>query len=440
MNYMKNLLEDIHYYRSLILRVSRFMDEELNIYTAKFITKNDSGGADCGDSEGRPEIASVLNREDSSSPRPKIYFCDYDGCVKSFTRPSLLTEHQLSVHQGIKSYKCDQCEKAFAKKSHLERHMYSHAIDKPFKCSVCGKGVTTRQQLKRHEVTHTLSFKCTYEGCGERFYKHQHLRAHILSVHLQKLKCPHCGKQFQRPYRLNNHLARHHNPESQLVYQCTYRSCVCAFKTWTALQQHIKEDHPKLLCSVCGKACVGEQGLEMHMLIHDDSQVIKKWKCEICDEIYFAKKAMLFSHYAETHPGVLPAQNLEEREQVVQNEESSLASTISNKDNNTSKTSHKSDIPSIKTELLLESYLEKGNSAIGLLLNSVGRKHKCPFPRCYRTFKSQERFEMHLDKHRIHEFKLQMLRDDSQKDHLPINESQLPHRATEGDSDESVTH
>lgn len=376
-------------------------------------------------------IASLSSVASStSSSRPKNYFCDYDGCNKSFTRPSLLTEHQLTVHQGIKPFKCHHCERTFAKKSHLERHMFTHSDNKPFHCSYCGKGVTTKQQLKRHEITHTKSFKCEYEGCNECFYKHSQLRSHTLSVHLQKLTCEHCGKKFQRPYRLQNHLAKHHNVDVENKYQCTYMACTETFKTWTALQQHIKADHPKLHCNVCGKACVGESGLQMHMRVHDEALVIKNWKCTICQQVSFAKKADLLSHYMEHHKDDIPQSLLDSGEDI-------MLKTLEPVNNSEPKErlrprrKRKTDeLVSIDTEVKLRKYIESGGSSLNLLLNSAGRKHKCPYSGCYRTFKTEEKYEKHIGKHKVHELKLKILEE---KDNVNGNNNENGGRSSRND-------
>ena len=246
----------------------------------------DTGLTSCGSS-----------RSSSQSSRPKIYHCDYEGCDKVYSRPSLLTQHQRS-HTDSRPFTCEICSSAFYRESHLKRHMLSHSDEKPFKCSVCGKGVNTRQHLKRHEVTHTKSFECDYEGCGEAFYKHQQLRHHVQSVHLQTLTCKDCGKTFPRPYRLANHMTRHHGASP--AYPCDYPGCLKHLKTWSALQLHMKTDHPKLMCTVCGKGCVGQEGLRMHMLVHDDEKSHKRWKCSECPS-EFLKKEELLTHCNEVH-------------------------------------------------------------------------------------------------------------------------------------------
>ncbi|CCE63865.1 hypothetical protein TPHA_0G00270 [Tetrapisispora phaffii CBS 4417] len=401
-------------------------------------------------------IDSFSSSSSTSSRRIKKYFCEYDGCNKSFARPSTLTEHQQSIHLGIKNHSCDVCGSKFSRKSHLERHLISHSAEKPFHCSFCDKGLTTRQQLKRHEITHSKSFQCTFEGCAESFYKHPQLRAHVLSVHLEKLKCQFCGKSFQRPYRLKNHLTKHHNPEVENPYPCSYNNCTKNFKTWTALQRHLKNDHPKVRCEVCDKPCVGESGLKMHMKIHDDKLVIKNWKCNICEhelldedlkseEKSFAKKNELLNHYRKEHNDHIPDELLidfntdedqifRENDVSVSNRDSSGIANHNNfdtDDNNVRKKRKLTDSMIILNEeklgrcingddmtceLALSSNnsdlrnyeTKKGTNALSLLMDTVGRKLSCYFPGCRRTFKTKERFDKHISKHNIHQLKLKI--------------------------------
>lgn len=346
----------------------------------------------------------------ASSARAKTYFCEYEGCKKAFTRPSLLTEHQEVVHQGKKPYQCEQCSRSFSKKSHLERHAFVHSTNKPFHCSYCQKGFVTRQQLRRHEITHTKSFKCPHDGCDESFYKHPQLRSHILAVHEKKLTCKICNKEFQRPYRLQAHMAKHHNPDVEFPYQCSFASCVKSFKTWSQLQAHVKNDHPKLRCSVCDKPCVGESGLQMHMKVHDESLVTRNWKCSLCDSMSFARKSSMLDHYAKEHPGNLnelqtePARELGDRCEG----ESTRAAEVLPQGVKRRKVN---DMGLLKSEVKLHDYFLQGKSGLDLLLNTMGRKFKCPFDKCYRTFKTEEKYQKHIDKHKIHQLKLKLLEE-----------------------------
>lgn len=366
---------------------------------------------------GSPQsVRSVSSISSSSSSRPKIYFCDYEGCNKSFARPSTLTDHQDIVHRGIRPFKCNQCEESFTRQVHLERHLWIHTDERPFHCSQCGKGVVTKQHLKRHELTHTKSFKCTYPGCTEAFYRHPTLRSHILSTH-RKLICQHCNKELKSPGALRHHETRFHNPDVVNPYQCNFTSCAQGFKTWTALQTHIRNDHPKLRCEICSKPCVGEQGLKMHMKVHDETLVAKNWKCSICDGVTFAKKNELIAHFESNHGDKLPPPSLAQSfapSTVAEND------TSSNEHSNHSHEEHKSRKRKISeleyAQQNLEQYFVQGKSGMELLLNTVGRKKQCYYDKCYRTFKTEERYQQHIEKHKIHDLKMKVLQDKQEEE------------------------
>lgn len=369
---------------------------------------------------------SGISTTSTTSSRSKKFFCDYDKCHKAFTRPSLLTEHQLSVHQGVRPFQCVQCDKTFVRKSHLERHLISHLDDseKPFHCQHCQKGCTTAQQLKRHEITHSKTFICPYQNCNESFYKHPQLRSHILSFHLNKLNCEICHKKFQRPYRLRHHMAKYHDPNNLTPYQCSFYNCHGAFKNWSELQNHIRNDHPKLSCSICAKQCVGENGLQMHMIIHNSDIIIKKnWYCHVCPDTKFIKKNDLYSHYRNLHGDIelpLELQKLDDNTTTTTPNNNNIPK-INNYNNIKTDTHVKrilnskiiklnSEIKNIQNQVNLQKYMDKdGNNSMKLLLNTIGRKLKCPFNKCYRTFKTQERYDIHIEKHKIHQQKLKKL-------------------------------
>lgn len=353
---------------------------------------------------------SSVNSVTSSASRSKNYYCDYEGCDKAFSRPSLLTEHQQSVHQGLKPFKCELCDRSFAKRSHLERHIHAHSQDKPLHCSFCGKGFTTSQQLKRHEITHTKSFKCPYEGCQECFYKHPQLRSHVMAVHEKKLTCEACGKEFQRPYRLRNHIAKHHNPQVQNPYQCSHGGCTASFKTWSQLQAHIKNDHPKLRCPVCDRPCVGESGLRMHMKVHDENLVRRNWKCDICSNVSFAKKSLMLDHYAEEHVQEFAEMQQQQGNPATTTHHLADEDEVAEEPFKRPKRRRITDFTLVKSETMLENYLSQGKG-MDLLLNTAGRKFKCPFDKCYRTFKTEQRYQKHIDKHKIHQLKLKVLQE-----------------------------
>ncbi|KAH3666479.1 hypothetical protein OGAPHI_003475 [Ogataea philodendri] len=316
----------------------------------------------------------------SSSPsRVKKYFCHYENCGKGYSKPSLLEQH-LRSHTNERPFACTICEETFIRKDHLQRHMLKHTTpdDKPFHCSICSKGVNSLQHLKRHEKTHYKSFKCHFESCEEAFYKHQSLKAHINSVHdAARLTCTECGKAFSRPGRLSDHMEKQHSDTAKLI--CEYPGCFKAFKVWSALQLHIKSEHSKISCEICGKKCAGPTGLANHMKIHEDNDELKIWKCSICGERH-QKKEELTVHYSEKH-----------QETEVQEE---LQYARSN-------TAPESSVPRAKPgSQTFQKQLNKGRigSVFDLVVSNVNeRTILCEL--CGRGFKKDYDLKRHLDWH-----------------------------------------
>lgn len=380
-------------------------------------------------------VSSTRSRSTSnsraSSPRPKNYICNFPGCSKAYSRPSLLDQH-IQTHYGYRPFKCEysNCGESFTRKDHLERHRLKHLNneDKPFHCQICNKGVNTKQHLKRHEKTHFKSFVCDYDGCNESFYKHQSLKAHIRAVHEGNNghNCKICGKHFERPNRLISHMEKHHSDSSKLM--CDFPGCYKTFRVWSALQLHIKTDHPRLECEICGKKCVGSNGLSNHMKIHDEKTVIKLWKCHQCGD-KFHKKEDAVHHFAEKHPLLELPEELhyavkEEKEKNCSgkhkrdtddlnlkiNDNQNVEEHIVNQKNNVHKSSEGIEmlddygfIVSTPTRNTFKrqqaNRIPSSPDVMNLLVDNVDLRLECPYSNCQRLFKRDYDLQRHLEWH-----------------------------------------
>ena len=60
-------------------------------------------------------------------------------CNQTFRRLFNLKTHINRVHNKVKPYKCDKCDKAFATNSDLKQHLNTHGEGKLFKCDLCDR-------------------------------------------------------------------------------------------------------------------------------------------------------------------------------------------------------------------------------------------------------------------------------------------------------------
>uniref|UniRef100_A0A7S3JGI9 C2H2-type domain-containing protein n=1 Tax=Euplotes harpa TaxID=151035 RepID=A0A7S3JGI9_9SPIT len=96
---------------------------------------------------------------DESTHKTRYYYnCGYAGCTKQFNKGWSILDH-VRMHENIRPFKCEHCDKSFTQKCNLKKHNRKHLVAKlkdrkRFKCSVCEKGFTERYNLKAHIEKH----------------------------------------------------------------------------------------------------------------------------------------------------------------------------------------------------------------------------------------------------------------------------------------------
>lgn len=116
------------------------------------------------------------------------YKCPHPGCNKFFATRDSLRRH-MNRHSTSKEHICRYCQKAFLRKSECEIHERIHTGVKPFECPICGKAFARTTDLKIHMVYHSdeKPFMCPFPGCGLGFKRKsdakKHLRVHVRKCH-----------------------------------------------------------------------------------------------------------------------------------------------------------------------------------------------------------------------------------------------------------------
>ena len=81
--------------------------------------------------------------------RKKPFKCD--NCDKSFRQKAHLQRHVASVHEGIKSFQCNDCAKYFTTKRSMCDHIATvHELKKPFHCDICNRCFTSKAYIAKH--------------------------------------------------------------------------------------------------------------------------------------------------------------------------------------------------------------------------------------------------------------------------------------------------
>ncbi|XP_063441644.1 zinc finger protein 773-like [Mytilus trossulus] len=164
------------------------------------------------------------------------YACEV--CRKEFKTKRQMKEHILSLHAGVKPFKCDQCDKMFTRKYHLERHLMMHAGTKDYQCEYCGKEFSTKGNLLSHVRRVHLQIKeYTCGVCQKGFFSPKDLQTHFKTHTGEKpYQCDICLKKFTEKSNMEWHLRIH---SGERPYQCEY--CEKTYTRMPHLLRHRKE-------------------------------------------------------------------------------------------------------------------------------------------------------------------------------------------------------
>ncbi|XP_036336073.1 serendipity locus protein delta-like [Rhagoletis pomonella] len=223
--------------------------------------------------------------------------------------------------------KCKRCDKIFKNKSQLRRHM--SVVHKPskkiWKCEVCGIITKDEEYLELHKNIHEGKSDLECRFCNKRYARKINVIRHM-QKHWDKKKfqCERCGLMFSEIPIYYNHKLQHEAEEDPLI--CNV--CNQSFKTRRTYRRHLwvhREDRPRFSCEICGKTFVEKYTLKVHLKCHSDKeeergrgrrkiinelkQQQKAFECIICGN-QFSSQDLCDEHMKAQHDVILRAENI----------------------------------------------------------------------------------------------------------------------------------
>ena len=179
------------------------------------------------------------------------HYIDYDLLIDEDTDSENDSGTNSSGHEKKPLLPCDFCDKTFAFKQSLQRHVKLVHEGIRYKCNYCENKVYSNERcLKNHiKIIHEIH---ACDECGKKFTAVESLRNHKIMMHIdEKLgQCDMCDKSFNDAYRLKYHKLQIHDGRT---FDCTL--CENSFRYKYLLQEHIKAIHEgvKFKCLTCCK-------------------------------------------------------------------------------------------------------------------------------------------------------------------------------------------
>ncbi|XP_011689493.1 PREDICTED: zinc finger protein 665-like [Wasmannia auropunctata] len=188
-------------------------------------------------------------------------------CNKIFAKRAFLLYHER-VHGDDKFYECDECGKKLASKSSLMYHKKSmHLREKPHMCHYCGDSFVSREARLIHERIHTGERPYVCKVCNMRYRCSSNLSQHMkIHTGLKPHKCHFCNKGFTRKGALTVHERIHTGVKP---YPC--ETCGKSFSQKNDMLKHAKRTTADRCGAVGAKSVNGKRNTVVH---EQDSLVI----------------------------------------------------------------------------------------------------------------------------------------------------------------------
>ena len=239
---------------------------------------------------------------DDKSLQDKIFTCD--SCEKCFAKKSKLDRHINGVHKGIKNHRCLVCDHKFFQYSNLKQHMLRvHEKLKNYICDLCDKSFFHSPSLRRHykkvhKIQKLVAENRSFEKDGisqitdQKILNNEELSSSVNDS--KKYKCELCVKYFSYLPSLNRHFKKVHKNEKLVAKNDAHPSD-------QKIEKHMKSVHvgqKRHKCDSCSKSFDGIHELRRHIKSAHDG--VKDHICKLCNK-FFVRSDVLKKHVKEFH-------------------------------------------------------------------------------------------------------------------------------------------
>ncbi|KAJ8358600.1 hypothetical protein SKAU_G00151250 [Synaphobranchus kaupii] len=211
-------------------------------------------------------------------------------CSYRCKRWSSLKEHMFN-HEGIKPYKCEECDYTSVYRKDVVRHSAVHNKDKKKKTDV-------QVFLGLPQVPRNTQFPCPV--CSRVYPMQKRLTQHMKTHSTEKPHmCDKCGKSFKKRYTFKMHLLTHIQSYGSSRFKCEFCEYTCDNKKLLLNHQLSHTTDKPFKCDYCKYSTTKEDFLVSHMAIKHTGE--KPFSCNFCHFMTKHKKNLRL-HVQCRHP------------------------------------------------------------------------------------------------------------------------------------------